>query len=93
MDDQLKRIFKLLGAPTEETWPAVTQLPDYKPILVHHNTQVNWVQVVSKLNSKGRDLLAHLLVPNPNHRLTADTCLMHAYFNDVDPIVRAWYEE
>lgn len=31
VDDQLKRIFKLLGTPTEETWPGITQLSDYKP--------------------------------------------------------------
>lgn len=31
VDDQLKRIFKLLGTSTEETWPGVTQLADYKP--------------------------------------------------------------
>lgn len=31
VDDQLRRIFKLLGTPTEETWTGMTQLPDYKP--------------------------------------------------------------
>uniref|UniRef100_A0A8D0MT31 mitogen-activated protein kinase n=1 Tax=Sus scrofa TaxID=9823 RepID=A0A8D0MT31_PIG len=30
VDDQLKRIFRLLGTPTEEQWPAMTKLPDYK---------------------------------------------------------------
>jgi hypothetical protein len=31
VDDQLRRIFKLLGTPTEETWSGMSQLPDYKP--------------------------------------------------------------
>ncbi|CAG2053433.1 unnamed protein product [Timema podura] len=31
VDDQLKRIFKLLGTPSEETWSGISQLPDYKP--------------------------------------------------------------
>ncbi len=30
VDDQLKRIFKLLGEPNEDTWPDVDLLPDYK---------------------------------------------------------------
>jgi cyclin-dependent kinase 5 len=30
VEDQLKRIFKLLGEPTEETWPGVSMLPDFK---------------------------------------------------------------
>lgn len=30
VDDQLKRIFKLLGTPCEDNWPGLTQLPEYK---------------------------------------------------------------
>lgn len=29
--DQLDKIFKLLGTPTEETWPGCTHFPGYKP--------------------------------------------------------------
>lgn len=35
VDDQLKKIFKVLGTPTEESWPGVTQLPDYKPFPIY----------------------------------------------------------
>lgn len=28
--DQLQRIFKVLGTPTDQTWPGVSQLPEYK---------------------------------------------------------------
>lgn len=30
VEDQLKRIFKLLGTPTDKSWPSVSHLPDYK---------------------------------------------------------------
>lgn len=30
IEDQLRRIFKLLGEPNEETWPGVCLLPDYR---------------------------------------------------------------
>lgn len=56
VDDQLKRIFKWLGTPTEETWPGISQLPDYKPFPMYHPS-MSFSQVVPKLNSKGRDLL------------------------------------
>lgn len=56
VDDQLKRIFKLLGTPTEESWPGLAQLPDYKPFPVYH-PPMSFSPVVPKLNSKGRDLL------------------------------------
>lgn len=29
--DQLDKIFKMIGTPTEETWCGVTHLPGYKP--------------------------------------------------------------
>jgi hypothetical protein len=61
VDDQLKRIFKLLGTATEETWAGITQLPDYKPFPVYHPS-MSFSQVVPKLNSKGRDLLQVLWV-------------------------------
>jgi hypothetical protein len=28
--DQLFKIFLVLGTPTEQSWPGVTKLPDYK---------------------------------------------------------------
>ena len=56
VDDQLKRIFKWLGTPTEENWPGISQLPDYKPFPMYHPS-MSFSQVVPKLNSKGRDLL------------------------------------
>ena len=36
VDDQIKRVFKLLGTPTEETWPGMSGLPDYKPFPLYH---------------------------------------------------------
>lgn len=30
ISDQLQKIFKVLGTPTEDTWPKVSQLPEYK---------------------------------------------------------------
>lgn len=47
VDDILKNlslnILKLLGTPTEETWPGMTQLPDYKVITLDnvHNVNLN----------------------------------------------------
>lgn len=56
--DQLYRIFRILGTPSEETWPGVTKLRDYK------STFPNWPSnpiqhVVSglTLDALGLDLL------------------------------------
>lgn len=55
--DQLFRIFRVLGTPTEAAWPGVTQLPDYKrdfPIWTRREMK----EIVPNLDRDGRDLLA-----------------------------------
>ncbi|XP_043193365.1 cyclin-dependent-like kinase 5 [Amphibalanus amphitrite] len=88
VDDQLKRIFKLLGTPTEETWPGLTALPEYKPFPLYQPT-MPLSQVVPKLNSKARDLLQRLLVCNPSLRISADDALAHVFFSDLSPALKA----
>ncbi|XP_004458332.1 cyclin-dependent kinase 5 isoform X2 [Physeter macrocephalus] len=84
VDDQLKRIFRLLGTPTEEQWPAMTKLPDYKPYPMYPAT-TSLVNVVPKLNATGRDLLQNLLKCNPVQRISAEEALQHPYFSDFCP--------
>ena len=87
VDDQLKRIFKLLGTPVEETWPSVSQLPDYKPFAVYQPT-TTFAQVVPKLNPRGKDLLQKFLICNPALRTSAEDGLRHAYFADMSPLTK-----
>ena len=56
VDDQLKRIFKLLGTPSEDNWPGMTQLPDFKPFPMYQPS-MSFSQVVPKLSNRGRHLL------------------------------------
>ncbi|CAG8492041.1 3652_t:CDS:10 [Diversispora eburnea] len=48
--DQLLRIFKVLGTPTEDTWPRVSQLPEYKKLIEY--------QPEKRINAE--DALKHL---------------------------------
>uniref|UniRef100_H2YBU8 Protein kinase domain-containing protein n=1 Tax=Ciona savignyi TaxID=51511 RepID=H2YBU8_CIOSA len=81
--DQLFRIFRVLGTPTDDIWPGVTQLKDYK------QTFPKWKKgslcdSVKNLGEDGIDLLAKCLVYNPAKRISAKVALSHPYFDDLD---------
>jgi len=87
VDDQLKRIFRLRGSPSEETWPGVSKLPEYKEFNIPQSISLQ--SVVPTLSNPGRDLLQRHLVLNPANRITADEAMMHIYFADINQILRA----
>lgn len=81
--DQLFRIFRILKTPTEEIWPGVTTLPDYKTTFPCWNTNQLHAHV-PPLNKVGLDLLAKTLTYDPVHRISAMKMLDHCYFDGFD---------
>ncbi|KAG7200009.1 hypothetical protein KM043_014430 [Ampulex compressa] len=81
--DQLFRIFRILRTPTEEIWPGVTQLSDYKATFPNWMTN-NLESQVKTLDSDGLDLLQAMLIYDPVHRISARAALQHPYFKDLD---------
>ncbi|NXD87876.1 CDK3 kinase, partial [Halcyon senegalensis] len=77
--DQLFRIFRTLGTPTEETWPGVTQLPDYQWDFPQW-ARKEMKEIVPNLDQDGRDLLVQLLLYDPSRRISAKAALSHRYF-------------
>jgi len=80
--DQLYKIFRLLGTPTEETWPGVTNLVNYK------STFPRWPEtrldkIIPGIDPIACDLISKMLVLDPNKRITANAALAHPYFKSM----------
>lgn len=81
--DQLFRIFRTLSTPTEELWPGVSKLPDFKQSFPSWRS--NTLSTVMKnIDSDGLDLLQGLLIYDPAKRISARTAVTHSYFSDMD---------
>lgn len=78
--DEIFKIFKVLGTPTDDVWPGVQQLPDYKDSFPSWSG-VPLRKAVPQLDSAGLDLLKGMLVYDPAGRTSAKRCLNHSYFS------------
>ncbi|RKP03094.1 hypothetical protein CXG81DRAFT_9981 [Caulochytrium protostelioides] len=81
--DQIFRIFRLLGTPSEKQWPGVSSLPDWSAVFPHWGPK-SLEAAVPGLEPAGLDLLAKLLTYDPGLRLSARKALQHPYFADLD---------
>ena len=81
--DQLFKIFRLLGTPTNEDWKEVETLPDYKPNFPHWPAK-DLKTVFPKLEDTGIDLMEQLLTYSPGLRISAKRALLHEYFEDLE---------
>jgi negative regulator of PHO system len=81
-DDQLMRIFKLMGTPSEQTWPRVSEFTEYKasfPIYPPLDIRTR----VPMTDQYGIDLLVRTLQYQPSLRVSAKDALQHLYFREV----------
>lgn len=78
--DQISQIFKLLGKPSEDTWPGFSSLPLTKSINPVGLPFSSLRKKFQYLPSEGHDLLAALLTYDPKQRISAEVAGQHPYF-------------
>lgn len=78
-DDQLQKIFKIMGTPNEATWPGISQLPNYNPSFPQYAPQDLRV-IIPQIDSQALDLLQALLRMKPESRISAGEALQHPWF-------------
>jgi cell division cycle 2-like protein len=87
----ISMIFKLLGPPTNDSWPEYSSLPLAKTITPPSPQPHQFRQKFPFLTIAGIDLLSSLLTYDPERRITAEEALQHPYFSCVSAILLLIY--
>merc|ERR1711924_180500 len=75
-NDQLYRIFRVLGTPTRESWPSIIETPSFKRGQVLRSCQAMSLAPLG-LDDTALDLLTSMIKYEPDHRITAKDALHH----------------
>lgn len=81
-EDELQRIFRIMGTPNEFTWPSVSSFPEYKKTFTYYPAQ-SLAQLLPMMDSFAIDLLQRFLMYQPHLRISAKDAMTHAFFGNV----------
>ncbi|RXN03219.1 cyclin-dependent kinase 11B-like isoform X2 [Labeo rohita] len=81
--DQINKIFKDLGSPSEKIWPGYSELPAVKKMTFTEYPYNNLrKRFGALLSDQGFDLMNKFLTYCPAKRISADEALKHEYFRE-----------
>jgi serine/threonine protein kinase len=80
--DVMYRIFRLVGTPNDQSWPAVANMPEYQLRFPKWDGRP-LDELVPGLGQAGVDLLKKMLVCDPQQRVSALEALEHPYFDSI----------
>ncbi|XP_064861482.1 cyclin-dependent kinase 11B-like isoform X5 [Oncorhynchus nerka] len=88
--DQINKIFKDLGSPSEKIWPGYNELPAVKKMTFTEYPYNNMrKRFGALLSDQGFDLMNKFLTYCPSKRILSDEALKHEYFREtpqpIDP--------
>ncbi|KAL9033403.1 MAG: hypothetical protein Q9214_007532 [Letrouitia sp. 1 TL-2023] len=84
-EDQLQKIFRLMGTPSERSWPGITAFPEYKPGWHVYATQ-DLRLILPQIDAGGLDMLGRCLQLRPEMRISALDALGHGWFRDLQQL-------
>lgn len=87
--DQLDRIWRVLGTPTDETWEGVSSYPNYDYHSFNKYPRQRLSQVIPKLAHipYAEHLAEQLLQLQPEKRISAIIAMRHNYFEDLPYVI------
>ncbi len=92
-NDQLRKIFELLGTPNEKWYKFYMNYPGWeKEALTEISLPGKWKNFLPQLDDDGIDLISKLLELDPEKRIMAQEALQHPFFKDLDEDTKKLYE-
>lgn len=82
-EDQLLKIFRLMGTPSERSWPGISSFPEYKnnwPVFATQELR----SLLPQVDSLGLQLLGRMLQLRPEMRCSAQEALNHPWFAELN---------
>ncbi|KAJ9643390.1 negative regulator of the PHO system [Coniosporium apollinis] len=81
-EDQLQKIFRLMGTPSERSWPGISSFPEYRQGWQVYATQDLQV-LLPMIDQVGLSLLSGMLQLRPEMRISAEQALRHPWFAEI----------
>ncbi|XP_019369527.1 PREDICTED: cyclin-dependent kinase 18 [Gavialis gangeticus] len=81
--EELHLIFRLLGTPTEDSWPGITSNEEFKAYSFTQYRAQPLINHAPRLDTDGIDLLTNLLLYEAKSRISAEAALRHPYFKSL----------
>jgi len=79
--DQLAKTLSVLGTPTDTSWPAAHDLPDYGKLTLNHKEPQEWKDIIPRAAESRHlvDFLQDLVALDPDKRTSALNALNHSW--------------
>ncbi|XP_077628335.1 cyclin-dependent kinase 17 isoform X1 [Crocuta crocuta] len=85
VEDELHLIFRLLGTPSQETWPGVSSNDEFKNYNFPKYKQQPLINHAPRLDSEGIELITKFLQYESKKRVSAEEAMKHVYFRSLGP--------
>uniref|UniRef100_A0A096LQB7 cyclin-dependent kinase n=1 Tax=Poecilia formosa TaxID=48698 RepID=A0A096LQB7_POEFO len=88
VEDELHLIFRLLGTPTEDSWPGISSIDEFRSYkFSKYKPQPLINHAPSRLDNDGIELLSSFLKYESKKRISADEAMRQPYFRTLGPRV------